>query len=392
MILFLLTLPLLAEIADPSGAIASSLQLAALGVAGLLILLSKISVGAILASAVGFLLWRRMGMTLAGPDQAGCSVPLARDPRHRDHLPGCAYAAAGARTVSVFSASIRAALCRTSRQIFCCFVSPFSVARRYAKGQEMRRSGCRYCASPASSAVLLINVPGGSDYYFVNVGSLDGNRIRLCLRRAHFSKEFFPVLSLPGFGCGDPARCACDRRKKESAYRLGALFAELQARVRLVTGESAGAETTTGQRLIALLTPGHQARYTLASDMKRTPGAQASETLLAMGITQAHRAAVFVPPDNVAFWTIAMECRSDPFFVPAILGAPMLKGLNPPALKCPSEPYYGFADYKDAKFRTVERPATLRPRCTLEFRYGIHTHDAHHRPKNSLQLRIVRIR
>jgi hypothetical protein len=42
------------------------------------------------------------------------------------------------------------------------------------------------------------------------------------------------------------------------------------------------------------------------------------------------------------------ECRSDPFFVPAILGAPMLKGLNPPARKCPREPYYGFANYRDA--------------------------------------------
>jgi hypothetical protein len=67
-----------------------------------------------------------------------------------------------------------------------------------------------------------------------------------------------------------------------------------------------------------------------------------------MGITQSYRAAVFVPPDNVPFWTIAVECRQDPLFVPAILGAPMLKGLNPPALKCPKEPHYGFADYKDA--------------------------------------------
>ena len=78
------------------------------------------------------------------------------------------------------------------------------------------------------------------------------------------------------------------------------------------------------------------------------PGAQASETLLAMGIAQAHRAAVFVPPENLAFWNIAVECRAVPFFVPAILGVPMLKGLNPPALKCPSEPHYGFTNYKDA--------------------------------------------
>jgi hypothetical protein len=116
----------------------------------------------------------------------------------------------------------------------------------------------------------------------------------------------------------------------------------------MVSGEGPGTETTTRQRLIALLTPGHPVRYALASDMKRTPGAQARQTLLALGITDAQRAAVFVPPDNVAFWTIAIECRQDPLFVPAILGTPMLKGLNPPELKCPKEPYYGFADYKDA--------------------------------------------
>ena len=66
MILFLLTLPLLAEIADSERRHRLSLQLAALGVAGLLILLSKISVGAVLAGRAEFVLWRRMGITPLG--------------------------------------------------------------------------------------------------------------------------------------------------------------------------------------------------------------------------------------------------------------------------------------------------------------------------------------
>ena len=49
MILFLLLLPLLAEIADPERRHRLGLQLATLGVVGLLILFSKISVGAVLA-------------------------------------------------------------------------------------------------------------------------------------------------------------------------------------------------------------------------------------------------------------------------------------------------------------------------------------------------------
>jgi hypothetical protein len=30
-----------------------------------------------------------------------------------------------------------------------------------------------------------------------------------------------------------------------------------------------------------------------------------------------------------------------------------LKGLNPPALKCPREPYYGFAAYNDANLEIL---------------------------------------
>jgi hypothetical protein len=94
--------------------------------------------------------------------------------------------------------------------------------------------------------------------------------------------------------------------------------------------------------------PGHPARHALADDVRHTPGARIRETLVTMGIKDARRAAVFVPPDNLTFWTIAMECRQDPLFVPAVLGVPMLKGMNPPELKCPREPYYGFSDYQDA--------------------------------------------
>jgi hypothetical protein len=195
---------------------------------------------------------------------------------------------------------------------------------------------------------LLVNVPGGSDYYFINVGTWMAI-VFVCAYGGERFERTFPNPLAPGFVVAMLLLVAlATGEKRKSAYRLGALFAELQARVRLVTGDGPGADTTTGQRLVALLTPGHPARYALASDMKRTPGAQARQALLALGIMDAHRAAVFVPSDNGAFWTIAMECRQDPLFVPAILGAPMLKGLNPPELKCPKEPYYGFADYKDA--------------------------------------------
>src|SRR6185437_11222255 len=75
-------------------------------------------------------------------------------------------------------------------------------------------------------------------------------------------------------------------------------------------------------------------REALVEDVKRTPGAQAKHTLLSVGLAQDRHAAVFVPPDNSAFWSTYEDCRGDPFFASAIIGVPMIKGLTPTALKC----------------------------------------------------------
>jgi len=347
MILFLLTLPLLGEIVDSERRHRLGLQLAALGVAGLLILLSKISVGAILASAAGFLLWRRMGMTPLGLIKLAVPLLLCVILGIAIISPGTSMLLQSLAPFGFIMEHPRGALPNIVANLLLLWAA-YSVWRRGALGDKRRAEAAAVIAIASVVPVLLINVPGGSDYYFVNVGTWMAI-VFLCAYGIPSFERAFPDPLAPGLVVAAILLVAlATGEKRNSAYRLGQMFADLQARVRLVTGESASAETTTGQRLVALLTPGHPARYTLASDMRRTPGAQAKETLLAMGITQAHRGAVFVPPDNVAFWTIAVECRSDPFFVPAILGAPMLKGLNPPALKCPREPHYGFANYRDA--------------------------------------------
>jgi hypothetical protein len=347
MIMLLLTLPLLAEIADTERRHRLSLQLAALGLATVLILLSKISVGAILSAAVGFLLWSRMGMTILGLIKL--AVPL------------------------VLLAIMAVTIVFPGAGILLQAIDPLHFVRQYPGGSlpniaaslvllgvafRVWRSGTprdRRCAEAfgiiaiaSIVPVLLVDFPGGSDYYFANVGTWAAI-VFVCAYRGPAFERSFPSRFTPGFvlaaillvGFFTP-------EKRLSAFKLGALFAELQARVGLVAGDGAAPETTTQQRLIALLSPGHPARQALANDVKRTPGAQAKQTVLAMGVMQYPRAAVFVPPDDLAFWTIGRECRADPFFVPAILGVPMLKGLNPPALKCPREPDYGFAAYHDS--------------------------------------------
>lgn len=352
MILFLLTLPLLAEIADTERRHRLSLQLAALGVAGLLILLSKISVGAVLASGVGFLLWRRMGMTPLGLIKLAVPLLLLLMLAIAVISPGAGQLLQSLAPLGFIREHPRGALPNVAANLVLLGVA-FQVWRRGTERDSRCAEAVGVMAIAGIAVALLANLPGGADYYFVNVGTWAAIVFVCAYGGASFEKTFANPLT-PGFVVVAILLVAlATEEKRKSAYRLGAMFAELQARVRLVTGESAGAETTTGQRLIGLLTPGHPARYALANDMKRTPGAQARETLLAMGVTQDHRSAVFVPPDNVAFWNIAVECRADPFFVPAILGAPMLKGLNPPALKCPKEPHYGFTDYKDASSESL---------------------------------------
>ena len=347
MILFLLALPLLAEVADTERRHRLSLQLAALGLAAILILLSKISVGAVFVTAVGLLLWRRMGLTF--PGLVKLAVPV------------------------VLLGIIAVAIVIPDAGLLVQVLDPFGFVRQYPAGALPNiaaslvllwaallvwRSGAsrdKRCAETfAAIAIaglipaLLVNLPGGADYYFVNVGTWAGIVFVGAYGGPPFERSL-PNPFMPGFVLAAILLVAYSTGEKwDSARKFGALFAELQTRTRLVAGEGAGAETTTRQRLIALLTPGNPVRRALADDVKRTPGAQAKQTLLAMGVAQYPRAAIFVPPDNLAFWTIGEECRADPFFVPAILGVPMLKGLNPPALKCPKEPYYGFAAYKDA--------------------------------------------
>jgi hypothetical protein len=347
MILFLLTLPLLAEIADDQRRHRLALQLSALGVAGLLIMFSKISVGAILASAVGILLWRRAGMTLVGLIKLAVPLLLIAILATATIFPDANILLQALDPLGFPREFPRGALWNIGANVVL-----LGVAFQVWRGGIVREKRCAEAVGVIAIAgiavALLVNLPGGADYYFVNVGAWTAIvfvwAYGAALLERLFSNPFAPGLMVVAI----LLVALATKEKRESAYRLGALFAELQARVRLVTGESAGPETTTGQRLVALLTPGHQARYALVRDIKRMPGAQASETLQAMGIAQAHRAAVFVPPENLAFWNIANECRAVPFVVPAILGVPMLKGLSPTALKCPSEPHYGFTNYKDA--------------------------------------------
>ena len=386
MIVFLLTLPLLAEIADderrhrlgPAALSARRCRLAHL--------LSKISVGAILVSAVGFAVAAN-GYDVLGPDQAGCSAPPDCDTRHRDPISRGHILLQALDPFGFLREYPRGALSNIAANVVLLGVA-FQVWReRYAKGQEVCRSGCRYCDRGHRRA-LLINVPGAADYYFVNVGTWTAIVFVWAYGGAFLERIFSSPLASGISGCGDPAGCACDERKKKKRVPAGRV-------VRGAPGDGSG--WLRRKRRRGDNDPSTPCR---TSDTGTSGPLRAGERHEAYAGSAGQRdiagngnhggAIVRRYSYRPTTWPSGkspVECRADPFFVPAILGAPMLKGLNPPALKCPREPYYGFADYKDAKLRTIERPATLRPGGTLENRYGIDTRDARHRPKNSLRLR-----
>jgi hypothetical protein len=142
-------------------------------------------------------------------------------------------------------------------------------------------------------------------------------------------------------------------------------FTELQARAREQNGEDTGrGETKTWRTRLAKFV----ALKTLADDVKRAPGARSLQTLEAMGLSRHPQAAVFVPPENVAFWTFYDDCRAVPFLVPALLGAPMIRGINPSALKCPNEPAYGYPAYNAD---SVSQTSTDSELCTRATAWGL---------------------
>jgi hypothetical protein len=54
---------------------------------------------------------------------------------------------------------------------------------------------------------------------------------------------------------------------------------------------------------------------------------------------------VFVPAQNTKFWRYSVDCRSQPLFVPALAGVPMLRGLPPVVERCRLPRTFGYADY-----------------------------------------------
>ena len=368
LIVFVLALPLLADTAEPLSRGRLALRILVLGIAGVVAALAKVSVGFIFVGAAGFLLWRQIGLTwinllkLAIPALIGVYV-----------------------VATVVFASIYNDIARV--------LVPFSFIGEYPASAlsnvaanlvllcaaiQVWRSGTlrnKRCAEAfaiiaVASALpaLMLDIPGGSAFYFINVGTWAGIVFVSAYGGRYFAEQQPNFLKAELVLAAILLVALATGEKRNSAAKFANEFAEVQTRIHVLTGQ--GAEPASGDwwRLVELLGPGHPARKAMARDVERTAGAQSVQTLLAMGLAQDNRAAVFVAPDNLAFWTLYEDCRSIPFFVPAVLGAPMIRGINPPALKCPKEPHYGYPAYAaDA----VSQPTTDSELCSRAASSGL---------------------
>jgi hypothetical protein len=98
-----------------------------------------------------------------------------------------------------------------------------------------------------------------------------------------------------------------------------------------------------------------------SADIADGKGQRASAVIRA--VNQAKQAAdtrmlVFVPPETAEFWHLVEKCRSKSFFIPAMTGVPMLKGLPPLSTGCDHEHLkgYGYDAYgPDSRSRSMTK-------------------------------------
>ena len=331
-ILLLLSLPLLAEIAADQFRLRLSLQVIALVIVGILIQLSKVSVGVIFWGATGFLLWRQIGLTLRNLIKLALPILLLIGPLAAIFSPDAGSYSRGFSPFRFVVDYPHGAW----PNVLANLALLGAGAKVWLSGSERDRRCAEAFVIIAIGSLLpalLLDIYDTA-YYFANVGTWACIVFLSAYRVAIFGESSLRPLT-PGVVILAMAVLAlATDEKRSSLKKVAAQFEDLRMRVHTLNGESVGADITTRQRLFELLAPGHPARAALSQDVKRTPGAQAKQALLSTGLSQDRHAAVFVPPDNSAFWSTYEDCRGDPFFVPAIIGVPMVKGLTPSALKC----------------------------------------------------------
>ncbi|MCK1483025.1 MULTISPECIES: hypothetical protein [unclassified Bradyrhizobium] len=367
LLLLLLAMPLLAEIADERSSLGP--PLIALAIAGTLVLFAKISVGVILWGVVGYLLWRRLGLTLLNFIKVAAPIAPLVGLASVVSSPDAGTYVHALSPLSFVREYPRLALPNIAANL----VLLYGAVRLWLAGSlDEKRLAEAFALFAMGSLVpaLLLDIAGGSAFYFANVGTF------VCI--AFLTAYGAPMLERLQLRAFTPGMillvivfiALATNEKRRSSIEFTRQFQELRARAHVLAGRGDVAPLPTLRAMAALLSPAGSVRGEIGDDVRHTPGAQSIQTLLSLGAAQTHRTAVFVAPNDRSFWTNNIDCRGDSFFVPAILGVPMLKGLSPPEFKCGRDIYYTTSLYKNDAISEVAGDAQLCARASI---FGLNT-------------------
>lgn len=368
-IVFLLSVPLLAEISRTSDRRRLCVQAACVAAAGLLMGMSKVSVGVVFLPAAGYLLLRQLGlkpMTLL--ILAAVAVVLAAAGAW------IIFTAMGGRLEMVdpfnFLNEYPEAgwpMLVANIVLLCAAVAVWIAGRR---ADRLCAESFAIMAFAASTPSLLLAIAGGSAYYFVHVGTLAAVVFVVAYAGPWLERKV-PNLFRPALLVAALVLATLDTPQKiRSPIVVGEALADLAHRTGGYLGNSTDVGGSTRRRLDTLLFPVSGTRRAFAADVARLPRAQSIKTLLDAGLAETPRSAVFIPPENVPFWSHLRDCRTGSLFIPALLGAPMIRGLSPAAPECRNEPNYGFPAYGPD---SVSRPTTDEELCSRATRWGLRT-------------------
>ncbi|OAF01245.1 hypothetical protein AYJ54_29665 [Bradyrhizobium centrolobii] len=368
-IIFLLSLPLFAEISTTASRRRLCIQAGCVAVVGLLMEMSKVSVGVVFLPAAGYLLLRQLALkarTLLMLGAAalvlaavaafaiframGGSLKMVDPLNFLWEYPELAWPSLVANFV-----------------LLCATIVVWIVSRR---ADRLCAEAFAIMALAASIPSVLLVIPGGSAYYFIHVGTFAAV-VFVVAYAGPWLEHRVPSLFRPELLVAALVLVTLDTPQKiRSPIVVGEEWAELARRTSGYLGNATDVGDSTRKRLGTLLLPGSGRRRALAEDMMRLPRAQSIKTLRDRGLADAPGSAVFVPPENVPFWSYLQDCRTVSEIIPALLGVPMIRGLNPTAAECRNEANYGFPAYGPD---SVSQPTSDDELCAHATRWGLRT-------------------
>jgi hypothetical protein len=343
LILLLLTLPLLIELLERPQITCGTVRYIALGIALIVMLYTKTLVGVIFSAGLFYAFIRTYGLSLFNLVKYATPIaivawfavmttvqPSARSPSIIDPFhflvtyPDGAWPNIIAFALVLTAALVLWAITKDSPRV----VIETVIVLMFAS------------IVPA----LLLRMPFGSAYYFINVGVWIGiafaagalliPRLAALERSAVVSAGavFVVVLGLLTNLNSGPSKLLALMNRLEEREDQPQLLPSLIS-----------------ESWVQLFDPNDPHRTRIADMARRSIGGQIREALVDAGLPDSYDTLVFVSPKNTAFWKLNDQCAAQPFFVPATVSAPMINGLQPQG-ECPTphDGWFGYGPYSES--------------------------------------------